>query len=123
MLDYIMNIKLILDISPELGVPCVRVNNTDCIIHLQDYEIPEEHLPYITMRGGVFNAYLHKNFRDGTSMSAELFYHYIPEWNTVNSVVERMGYVWTEDDHNGFLNAIDWFSSKPGFVVTWHFDI
>jgi len=126
-MGFDLTITLHLSIDPKTGLPFVYAINhptekdyTMIPYVPSEYEVPEEHCPYLRQRGHHFHFYI-ESFTDRTSIDVEEFLNEYPKWQDVVASMEDTDYGWTEKDHDGFKSALLWLSSKQVFQVEWSY--
>ena len=118
-------IELSLPIDEKTGLPYVYDTNCSRQPYVpSDFLVPEEHRIWMQQRGHQFHYYIRDI--DGCYTSAENFLNKYPEWEDIKSLMELDGedeesYQWKEDNHNSFKEALEWFSSKIHFDVSWSY--
>ena len=124
-------VELRLGISPINGKPFVWDENYQnrLEVDLSTYTVPAEFLSYTAGRDGVY--YTYKKLvgtKRGTTNEADAdeFWSCFPEWSTVKAKLEAEldddeELSWTEEDHNAFAAAAEWFGARRGFVWVWPF--
>lgn len=79
--------------------------------------VPEQFRRFTDMKGSHLYHYINEVSEDTYYCTANNMLLNYPSWSSVS---ERMGGgVWTENDHNAFEEALEWFSSKECFLLTW----
>jgi len=126
-MGFDLTITLHLSIDPKTGLPFVYSINhptekdyTMIPYVPSEYEVPEEHCPYLRQRGHHFHFYI-GSFTDRTSIDVEEFLNEYPKWQDVVASMGDTDYGWTEEDHDGFKSALLWLSSKQVFQVEWSY--
>jgi len=80
-----------------------------------DYIIPEKYRKWLHVDGEQFNAYILLFHQETTHVDIETFHESFPSWNDIHKMVRG----WTEQDHNDFQEAIEWFYERENFLVSW----
>jgi len=116
-------IELRLQIDPLDGTFYAYGINSRQTVQPEDYIIPKEHLRFVKGRGHIYHAYIQNIHETETDAEAIYFEKVFPSWADVqdHEVFSECKDYWTEDDHTKFFSAIQWFSSHPGFHVTWSY--
>jgi hypothetical protein len=60
------------------------------------------------------------------TISTTAFLEKYPDWEDIKSSMDLDGedeesYGWSEKDHNEFKEALEWFSSKEYFSISWSY--
>lgn len=117
-LDICLNVWL----DEETGLPFVWGKGLSKLPYVpSDYEVPLVHRRYLSQRGHHFHAYI-KGF-DGYTTDVNRFLENYPEWSEVAKHLEgRHCYDdWTETDHTGFKQALEWMDTKGIFGIHWSY--
>ena len=124
-------VELRLGVSPINGKPFVWDENYQnrLEVDLSTYTVPAEFLSYTAGRDGVYYTYKKlTGTRRGTTNEADAdeFWSCFPEWSAVKEELEAEldegeELSWTEEEHNAFAKAAEWFGERRGFVWVWPF--
>jgi len=120
--DLSINLNLGLDL--KTGLPYVWGKDYEHIPYVpSEFEVPEKYRKWIEQRGHHFHIYIKKFDAHGHTVYAEQFLCEYPSWLTVKKEIgDNCEYeYWTEEDHNSFKEALEWFTSKNNFVVDWSY--
>lgn len=92
-------------------------------VNPSEYFVPKEHREWTASRGHIFHAYIQHISDDEFEVEAEYFLKKFPTWEQVTDhyIYDAVERDWSEESHNQFKAAIEWFASKPGFYVTWSY--
>ena len=124
-MGFDFSIMLNLMIDENTGLPFVLGNfvNGDFVKPIpynpSDYIVPEKYRKWLQAHGRHFHAYIQLFHSETTCVSIHEFYDSFPFWNNVCSILEDDE--WTEQDHNEFKEAIDWFYKHDCFLVRWSY--
>jgi len=66
----------------------------------------------VQQRGNWFSNYV-LDF-EGNHVSADVFLDHYPDYENVDDD-------WTKEDHDEFRKALEWFSWKGNFIVSWSY--
>jgi hypothetical protein len=115
-------VELHLGISPITGKPFVWDANYQNRIEvdLSTYTVPEEFLSYVAGRDGTFYIYKKLCGTRTNQCEADEFWSVFPEWEAVKAELDEED-TWSEEDHNAFAKAAEWFAGRRGFVWVWPF--
>jgi hypothetical protein len=118
-------VELRLGISPITGKPFVWDENYQnrLEVDLSTYTVPEEFLPYTAGRDGAYYTYkkLTTHRREcSNEAAADEFWSCFPEWSAVKAELDEED-SWSEEDHNAFAAAAEWFAARRGFIWVWPF--
>jgi hypothetical protein len=126
-MGFDLTIVLNLRIDSKTGLPFVYAYNHPTLANFSmipyvpsEYEVPENHRPYLQQRGHHFHFYI-VSFAERTSIDVEEFLNEYPKWQDVVASMGDIEYGWTEKDHDGFKSALLWLSSKQVFQVEWSY--
>jgi hypothetical protein len=120
-------IKLSLLIDEKTGLPYVYDTNCSRQPYVpSDFFVPEKYRKRTQQRGHHFHYYIRDIDENGSNTSAENFLDKYPDWEDVKRSMDLDGedeesYGWTESDHTSFKEALQWFSSKIHFDVSWSY--
>lgn len=126
-MGFDMTINLNVGIDPDTGLAFVwDRNGFGRKPFVQgEYVVPEQFREYIVQRGSHFHSYIQKYSQDVNLVDIERFLGNYPPWSRVESDIGPDGIdYWTESDHNGFLDALKWFSSGKNtgfFSISWSY--
>jgi hypothetical protein len=122
-------IHLHLPIDEKTGLPFVYDTNSCRQPYVpSDFLVPEKYRLWLKQRGHHFHYYIRDI--DGShsmdTISVEAFLDKYPDWEDVKYSMSLDGedeesYQWTEDNHTSFKEALQWFSSKSNFSITWSY--
>jgi hypothetical protein len=92
-------------------------------INPSEYVVPKEHREWTATRGHIFHAYIQEISDDEFEADARYFLEKFPTWEQVTDhyIYDAVESDWSEEKHNQFKAAIEWFASKPGFSVSWSY--
>lgn len=85
--------------------------------------VPEEHRRFVDLHGHFLHSYTiscegDDKYEADVSELLESF----PSWDDVSDSDSIKRYDWTEDDHNAFKKALEWFKSQRiSFYATWSY--
>ena len=123
-MGYYMYVMLQVPIDQTSGQPSEFNVRGLTTLNLCNYVVPEEHRKYINNHGWIFHEYVPKSCREdlGKHVDAAYMAKYIPDWTTFKTRIPS-DWVdeWTEDKHNGFKAAMEWFGMKGYYTVSWSF--
>jgi len=108
-------ITLNLFIDENTGLPIVYKKFEKGSFDISEYQVPAEFRRFVQQSGKWFSNYIYEF--EGYSISAELFLEHYPEWE--EAVLDFEG--WTKKDHDEFRKALEWFSQKGNFIVSWSY--
>jgi len=77
--------------------------------------IPEKFRRFVNMSGSYLYHYINEVSEDTYYCPANNMLMNYPSWSSFTG--SSVG--WTEADHNAFEEALEWFSSKECFLLTW----
>ena len=123
-MGFDLSITLNLHIDPKTGLPYVWGKNYEKIPYVQsEFEVPEKYRRWVQERGHHFHIYIKKFDEYGHTVDVEQFLYEYPSWLTVKKELgDNWEYeYWTEEEHNSFKEALEWFTSKNNFVVDWSY--
>jgi len=123
-MGFDLTISLDLSINEDTGLPFVYGPNCERLPYVpSEFEVPQKYRKWVRQRGHHFHIYIKKFDEHGHTVDAEQFLYEYPSWLTVKKELgNKWEYeYWTEDDHNGFKEALEWFTSKNNFVVDWSY--
>ena len=112
-MGFDISVILKIGLHPETGVPFVWSNETPDRLPFNpaDFVVPAEHRHVLRGRGPIFHAYTERfNREDRYEVGAAEFLEDFPTWEEVKNH-DRYYDEWTEDDHNKFKAAIEWFAA------------
>jgi hypothetical protein len=119
-MGFDLNITLNVWIDEKTGLPFVWGKNFEKLPFVpSDYEIPEKYRKFLKQRGHVFHSYI-KGI-EGYTTCVDTFLDNYPEWQEVKNDIWTQNDDWTEADHDGFKEALNWFSKKSVFGITWSY--
>jgi len=110
--DLFILLQLLIDTNTGLPIVYRDGENEKDGFHVSEYQVPNEYRKFIAQRGHWFHAYVAPF--EGTQVSADMFLEQYPEWDCE---MEEDG--WTKEDHDEFRRALEWFSWKGNFLVSW----
>lgn len=115
-------VELHLGISPITGKPFVWDENYQnrLEVDLSTYTVPEEFLRYTAGREGAYYIYRKLCGVEHKDMEADEFWSCFPSWSSVKAKLDEED-SWSEEDHNAFAAAAEWFAARRGFVWVWPF--
>jgi hypothetical protein len=120
--DLYVMLESFVDINS--GMPCVYTTEGMQILRSDTYVVPEEHRKYLNNRGWIFDLYVPRSCKQDicSSIDANYLADRIPSWVELKPMIPS-DWVdsWHETDHNGFKNAMDWFSSMGCYTVHWSY--
>ena len=125
-MGFDLSITLNLRIDPKTGLPYIWGKNFEHIPYVpSEHQVPEKYRDWVQQRGHHFHIYIQKFDKDGqNSTDVEEFLHEYPPWLTVKkSIGNNWEYEdWTEEVHNDFKEALEWFAAKHlNFTVCWSY--
>jgi len=117
-------IRIVLYVDPDTGLPHVykRINDKveKALYKAEDYKVPTEFCKYFYQHGKHFRYYtalFHSLERETTASS---FLSTYPNWEDVYRYKKGVLNDWSEDDHNEFKKALEWFATKDDvFMIHW----
>jgi len=116
-MGFDLHILLHLRIDANSGLPIVYANGEKNGFHDSEYQVPAEYRRFIAQKGNWFSEYVMEF--EGNNVSAEYFLEHYPDWGQVLCGLE--GNDWKKEDHDDFRKALEWFSWKGNFIVTWSY--
>lgn len=116
-MGFDLYIMLNLLIDKNTGLPIVYKNFEKEGFDASEYQVPAECRRFVQQSGKWFSNYIYEF--EGCSSSAELFLEHYPAWEEAIDGYEDE--CWTKEDHDEFRNALEWFSKKGNFVVSWSY--
>ena len=82
-------------------------------------EVPVEFRRFIYNRGYIFDKY---RYGDESYLEPSIILENFPDWSVIEEGnTDEDDDSWTEDDHNAFKKAMEWFSAAEIYIVTWSF--
>jgi hypothetical protein len=128
-MGFDLYINLTLPIDHNSGMPYVyNADNSKKPYSPSDFIVPEKHRLWLKQRGHHFHYYIRDIDGSDTmnTLHTEAFLEKYPEWEDIKSSMELDGedeesYDWTEKDHTEFKEALQWFSSKEYFSISWSY--
>jgi len=128
-MGFDLYINLTLPIDQNSGLPYVyTTDNSKKSYSPSDFCVPEKHRLWLKQRGHIFHYYIRDIDGSDTmnTLHTEAFLEKYPEWEDIKSSMELDGedeesYSWTEKDHDDFKEALQWFSSKEYFSISWSY--
>ena len=128
-MGFDLYINLTLPIDQNSGLPYVyTTDNSKKSYSPSDFCVPEKHRLWLKQRGHIFHYYIRDIDGSDTmnTLHTEAFLEKYPEWEDIKSSMELDGedeesYGWTEKDHTEFKEALQWFSSKEYFSISWSY--
>jgi hypothetical protein len=128
-MGFDLYINLTLPIDQNSGLPYVyTTDNSKKPYSPSDFCVPEKHRLWLKQRGHIFHYYIRDIDGSDTmnTLHTEAFLEKYPEWEDIKSSMELDGedeesYGWTEKDHTEFKEALQWFSSKEYFSISWSY--
>ena len=85
----------------------------------EEYVVPEKYRKLSKLRGRHLNLYISTFATEDDSCDASTFYLDMPPWANIKD--QAPSYGWTEEQHTEFVEAMSWFSRRPGFYVSWSY--
>jgi hypothetical protein len=128
-MGFDLYINLTLPIDQNSGMPYVyTTDNSKKPYSPSNFCVPEKHRLWLKQRGHIFHYYIRDIDGSDTmnTLHTEAFLEKYPEWEDIKSSMELDGedeesYSWTEKDHDDFKEALQWFSSKEYFSISWSY--
>lgn len=128
-MGFDLYINLTLPIDQNSGMPYVyTTDNSKKPYSPSNFCVPEKHRLWLKQRGHIFHYYIRDIDGSDTmnTLHTEAFLEKYPEWKDIKSSMELDGedeesYSWTEKDHDDFKEALQWFSSKEYFSISWSY--
>jgi hypothetical protein len=128
-MGFDLYINLILHLDPETGLPYVYVYDAkrQTLVKRayspEEHRVPEQYRKYIYQRGHHFHAYIQPFLEHTTMTDAIQFLLSYPSWDSVlKECGSELMDCWTEDDHNGFKEALEWMHMKEWlFLIRWSY--
>lgn len=118
-MGFYIHIRRMVDLCPETGTPFYYGPNLEKIYNIPEIAVPDQYRRFLYEKNSVYHAYMSDNcYYDSVDMVQDMF----PTWEQVKNLYpdaeERYG--WTEQDHNLFRDAIEWFAAQPiGYIIHW----
>ena len=87
-----------------------------------EHVVPERFRKYLVQRGPHFHSYIQRFACDVSLVETERFLDGYPTWGSVVGDIEQD--YWNESDHDGFLEALKWFSCGANagiFSISWSY--
>ena len=128
-MGFDLYIGLTLLIDDKTGLPYVyNSDNSRKPFNPLDFIVPENHRERLKQRGHIFHYYIRDINGSDTmnTISTTAFLEKYPDWEDIKSSMDLDGedeesYSWTEKDHDDFKEALQWFSSKEYFSISWSY--
>jgi len=128
-MGFDLYINLTLPIDQNSGMPYVyTTDNSKKPYSPSNFCVPEKHRLWLKQRGHIFHYYIRDIDGSDTmnTLHTEAFLEKYPEWEDIKKYMELDGedeesYSWTEKDHDDFKEALQWFSSKEYFSISWSY--
>jgi len=128
-MGFDLYINLTLPVDEKTGLPYVY--NTDYLrkpYDPSDFIVPEKHRERLKQRGHIFHYYIRDIDGSDTmnTVHTEVFLEKYPRWEDIISYMELDGedqdsYDWSIKDHDDFEEALQWFTSKEYFSISWSY--
>jgi len=118
--DFHIHLKLMID--PKTGIAFVWGDFVRPIpYNPSEYIVPEKYRKWVHARGSHFHAYIQTFSSETSYIDIDSFYDSFPSWENVCSNIQVQDYNWTQQDHNDFKEAIEWFYKKDCFLIHWSY--
>lgn len=124
-MGFDMNITINLLIDPDTGLPAVRSRNGD--LHpfvLDEFAVPVHYRKWLHQKGSHLHNYI-MGFDGEYNSDAWYFLHVFPDWDDISqnfdAHIDNWVDGWTENEHDEFRKALEWFASKDVFTVSWSY--
>jgi hypothetical protein len=117
--NFYMTIELHLSVCPNIGKPICAYTGKPISLNIDDYIIPEKFRKWCKYKGPQFQHYiLELDNEHHTTIDAKRFFDNFPEWDDIK---DNFNDNWTENDHNEFLNFVEYLSKYPGYILSWNY--
>jgi len=125
-MGFDLYISLNLPLDSESGLPFIYDHDSSKKSYVpSEFIVPVMYRKWLRQKGHVFHYYIRT--MDGTnSSSIDHFLDVYPEWDDIKNYMNLDGetedsYNWSEKDHTEFKEALQWFSPKIYFDISWSF--
>ncbi len=122
--DFSIQVR-VLTVCQETGKAFVFQTTKDgfCKRYIQDVIVPEEHRPYTFLCGRLYHLYTREvSNADSHSCDIKELLDVFPSWEDLEDENLVIEWKWTQEDHNAFRAALDWFSQqKDVFYARWSY--
>ena len=113
--DLFIELNLLID--EHTGLPIVYIYGGKKDFNVMDFQVPTQYRKFLRQHGKWISKYV-ESF-EGNYISTDLFLECYPEWESVVEGYDEDG--WTKEDHEEFKKALEWFSSKENYIVSWSY--
>lgn len=97
-------------------------NKLICVYDLSPIVVPPEHRKFLTLRGGFLHSYTTRIFENDDILEATpaTMLDIFPSWEDIKANEPDCEPYWSEADHNGFKEALEWMDSKSPIQYRLH---
>jgi len=114
-MGFDLYVELIMLIDENTGLPFVYVNDERKEFSVLDFQVPIQYRKFVMQCGHWFSNYVMPF--EGNHVCVDVFLEYYPDWEKAIDGYEEDG--WTKEDHDEFKKALEWFSKKGNYMVSW----